>query len=317
MNLIIGTQMKNKITILFSMVLFSVLLHSCNKKEAAVTETEIIIPVTVTTIDNKGIDDFEEVSGTVSYIVKTPIKAIITGYVTAVNATTNDKVAKGKRIFSIKTKESIALGNDVNKLDPNLHFGTAVSIASSSNGFITAVNVEKGNYVQEGDILAVINDSDNYGVVINVPFELKKYVLVNQQLSVYLPDGTSISATVKQFIPSVDAMSQMQSIFLKMNSNQVLPENLIVSVRIPKSNKSSIITLPKAAILSNEIETEYWVMLLKNDSTAIKVPVQIGLKNQERTEIITPRFKVTDRIITSGNYGVGDTIKVKIINGSK
>ena len=299
------------------MILFSVLLHSCNKKEAAATETETIIPVTVTRVDNKGIDDFEEVSGTVSYIVKTPIKAIITGYVTAVNTTTNDKVAKGKRLFSIKTKESIALGNDVNKLDPNLHFGTAVSIASSSNGFITAVNVEKGNYVQEGDILAVINDSDNYGVVINVPFELKKYVSVNQQLSVYLPDGTSISATVKQFIPSVDAMSQMQSIFLKMNSNQVLPENLIVSVRIPKSNKSSIITLPKAAILSNEIETEYWVMLLKNDSTAIKVPVQIGLKNQERTEIITPRFKVTDRIITSGNYGVGDTIKVKIINGSK
>ncbi len=299
------------------MVLFSMLLYSCNKKEAAVTETETIIPVTVTTVDNKGIDDFEEVSGTVSYIVKTPIKAIITGYVTAVNATTNDKVAKGKRLFSIKTKESIALGNDVNKLDPNLHFGTAVSITSSSNGFITAVNVEKGNYVQEGDILAVINDSDNYGVVINVPFELKKYVSINQQLSVYLPDGTSISATVKQFIPSVDTMSQMQSIFLKMNSNQVLPENLIISVRIPKSNKSDIITLPKSAILSNEIETEYWVMLLKNDSTAIKVPVQIGLKNQERTEIITPKFNVTDRIVTSGNYGVGDTIKVKIINGSK
>jgi hypothetical protein len=36
--------------------------------------------------------------------------------------------------------------------------------------------------------------------------------------------------------------------------------------------------LPKAAILSNEIETDYWVMLLKNDSTAVKVPVQIGLK---------------------------------------
>jgi hypothetical protein len=55
-----------------------------------------------------------------------------------------------------------------------------------------------------------------------------------------------------------------------MNSTEVLPENLIVSVRIPKSNKSSIITLPKAAILSNEIETDYWVMLLKNDSRLLK-----------------------------------------------
>jgi hypothetical protein len=102
-----------------------------------------------------------------------------------------------------------------------------------------------------------------------------------------------------------------------MNANEVLPENLIVSVRIPKSNKSNIITLPKAAILSNEIETEFWVMLLKNDSTAVKVPVQIGVKNQERTEIISPKFKGTDRIVTSGNYGVGDTIKVKVINTAK
>jgi hypothetical protein len=79
--------------------------------------------------------------------------------------------------------------------------------------------------------------------------------------------------------------------YIFMNSTEVLPENLIVSVRIPKSNKSSIITLPKAAILSNEIETDYWVMLLKNDSTAVKVPVQIGLRNQERTEIISPNLK--------------------------
>jgi hypothetical protein len=65
-----------------------------------------------------------------------------------------------------------------------------------------------------------------------------------------------------------------------MNATEV-PENLkMVSVRIPKSNKSSIITLPKAAILSNEIETDHYI-LLKNDSTAVKVPVQIGLRNQK------------------------------------
>jgi hypothetical protein len=55
-----------------------------------------------------------------------------------------------------------------------------------------------------------------------------------------------------------------------MNATEVLPENLIVSVRIPKSNKSSIITLPKAAILSNEIETDYWVMLLKMTQRLLK-----------------------------------------------
>jgi hypothetical protein len=63
-------------------------------------------------------------------------------------------------------------------------------------------------------------------------------------------------------------LSNAKYIF-KMNSTEVLPENLIV-LRIPKSNKSSIITLPKAAILSNEIETDYWVMLLKMTQRLLK-----------------------------------------------
>jgi hypothetical protein len=63
MNSIIGIQMKNKITIPFIILLLC--LQSCKKREAKLPEIETIIPVTVTTIDT-GIDDYEEVSGTVS-----------------------------------------------------------------------------------------------------------------------------------------------------------------------------------------------------------------------------------------------------------
>jgi hypothetical protein len=63
MNSIIGIQMKNKITIPFIILLLC--LQSC-KQEAKLPEIETI-PVTVTTIDTTGIDDYEEVSGTVSY----------------------------------------------------------------------------------------------------------------------------------------------------------------------------------------------------------------------------------------------------------
>jgi hypothetical protein len=93
-----------------------------------------------------------------------------------------------------------------------------------------------------------------------------------------------------------------------MNSTEVLPENLIVSVRIPKSNKSSI-TLPKAAILSNEIETDY-CHVTKNDSTAVKVPVQIGLKSRKNRNNFA-KFKGTDRIVTLKLWS-DDTIKVKL-----
>jgi hypothetical protein len=317
MNLITGIPMKNNILLNTYFLLFILLFNSCKKEETSSKEPEVIVPVTVTHIDTTSIDDFEEVSGTVSYITKTPIKATITGYITSLSIKTNDLISRGKTLFTIKTKEALALGNDVNKLDPNLHFGKAIAIQSSTNGYVTAMNSEKGNYVQEGDILAIINDLESYGVIINVPFELKKHIHLNSFLSVYLPDGTVINATVKQFIPSVDVSSQMQSVFLKIETKENLPENLIVSVRIPKSKKSSMISLPKTAILGNEIETEFWTMQLINDSTAVKTPVQIGIKNQERTEIIAPKFNLNDQFLTSGNYGVGDTLKVKIIKSLK
>lgn len=312
MNLTTGIPMKNKTLITNTILVFVLLLTSCKKQETSNIAAEIIVPVTVTTIDTVKIDDYEAVSGTITYIVKTPIKSILTGYITSVNVKTNDLIPKGKTLFTIKTKEALALGNDVNKLDSNLHFGNALSIKSNSTGYVTAMNVEKGNYVQEGDILTIINDLESYGVVINVPFELKQFIKLNSNLTVYLPDGSTINSTVKQFIPSVDVSSQMQSVFLKLDTKESYPENLIVTVRIPKSQKANRISLPKSAILSNEIETEYWTMKLLNDSTAIKVPVQIGLKNQERTEIIAPKFELKDRFLTSGNFGVSDTIKVKI-----
>lgn len=309
--------MKNKLPISLTSILFLMIFISCKKEVAISKESEIIVPVTVTSIDTTKIDDYEAVSGSISYVVKTPIKSILTGYITSVHVKTNDLIPRGKTLFTIKTKEAIALGNDVNKLDSNLHFGGPLSIKSSTAGYVTAMNVEKGNYVQEGDILTIVNDLESYGVVINVPFELKQYIKLNSTLTVYLPDGSTISSTVKQFIPSVDIGSQMQSVFLKLDTKENLPENLIVTVRIPKSQKASMISLPKTAILSNEIETEYWTMKLINDSTAVKVPVEIGLKNQERTEIIAPQFELKDQFLTSGNFGVGDTLKVKISKAVK
>jgi hypothetical protein len=97
-------------------------------------------------------------------------------------------------------------------------------------------------------VLAIINDSNNYGVVINVPFELKKHFV--KPVAVYLLARWNIYCCKSETIcSSCRCYFSNAKYILKMNATEVLPENLIVSVRIPKSNKSSIITLPKAAIL--------------------------------------------------------------------
>jgi hypothetical protein len=128
-----------------------------------------------------------------------------------------------------------------------------------------------------------------------------------------LPDGSSRNATVQKFMASVDAASQTQNVLLKIDGKQDIPENLIIKVRIPKKSNGSAIALPKAAVLSNETETEFWIMKMINQNIAVKVPIKKGIEADDKIEILSPTLSSKDKILLTGNYGVADTIKVKVI----
>jgi multidrug efflux pump subunit AcrA (membrane-fusion protein) len=98
-----------------------------------------------------------------------------------------------------------------------------------------------------------------------------------------------------------------------VRSNDQIPENLVAKARIIKSQKSKTQSLPKDAVLANETQTEFWVMKLVNPTTAVKVPVTKGIESGDRVEIISPKFAAGDKIIVTGNYGLADTAKVKIV----
>ncbi|TRX39723.1 HlyD family efflux transporter periplasmic adaptor subunit [Flavobacterium restrictum] len=298
---------------LFLFALIPLLFFSCQNKTAEEKPIDTTIPVTITSIDTSGIDTYVELNATATYLVKNVVKANATGYLNSVNVATNDFVTHGKELFSIKTREAKILGNSVNKIDPTLHFGGAIKVTSNTSGIVTMVNVQQGDYVQDGDALVTINDTKSFAMVLSLPYELKKIVTIGKTFSVTLPDGSSRIATVQKFMPTVDTASQTQNVVLKINGKQDIPENLIVKVRINKTSNSNTISLPKAAVLSDETETNFWIMKMINANTAIKIPIKKGTETENKIEILSPVLTREDKILLTGNYGVGDTIKVKVV----
>ncbi|MFV7234856.1 efflux RND transporter periplasmic adaptor subunit [Flavobacterium sp. ZB4R12] len=299
-------------SILFFAVI-SLLLISCNGKNEPEKEIDASVPVTLTSIDTSAIESFVDLNATATYLVKNVIKANATGYLNSVNVAVNDYVSNGKVLFSIKTREAKVLGNTINKIDPSLNFGNAIQVRSNTNGYITFINVQQGDYVQDGDQLVTINDANSFAIVLSLPYELKKQVPIGKIFSVFMPDGTSVKAKVQKFMPTVDVTSQTQSVILKIIGKQDIPENLIVKVRIEKASSSKNISLPKAAVLSDETETNFWIMKMINNNTAIKIPIKKGIETEDKVEILSPNLTRKDKIVLTGNYGVGDTIKVKIV----
>jgi hypothetical protein len=70
--------------------------------------------------------------------------------------------------------------------------------------------------------------------------------------------------------------------------------------------------LPRSALLTDETESNFWVMKMIDSATAVKVPVKKGFETVDRVEVLSPIFDPDDKILVTGNYGLPDTAKVKV-----
>jgi multidrug efflux pump subunit AcrA (membrane-fusion protein) len=301
---------------------FLAVLLACHHKETAseeeeVSQEEIQTPVTVTTVSIEPLSDYVELNATSSFLQDNIVKSNINGYIKAVNTKVGQYANAGKTLFTLKTKEAESLGNTVNKLDPSFQFSGVVNIAASQSGYVTQLDHQPGDYVQDGEQLAVISNSKSFGFVLNIPYEYRRYVSIGKTVQVALPDGTTLQGTIASFMPTIDSVSQTQGALIKVSGSTSIPENLIAKVRLLKSSKAAALSVPKAAVLTDEAQTSFWVMKMTDSITAVKVPIVKGMETGERVEIIRPQFSTSDKILLNGNYGLSDTAKVKIVKGEE
>jgi len=305
--------------IFFKMTLLIIVclaFEACNNDKAAVEmpAAEPVTPVTVTGIRISQAEDAVDLNATSTFLLRTDVKANTTGYLQSSNITIGQLVHKGQLLFSITTKEAKSLGNIINELDSSFHFNGTLKINANSSGYITQLNRQTGDYVQEGESLAAISDINSFAFLLNLPYELKPYMQFNKAVTVLLPDGTQLEGIVTAAMPSVDSASQTQAIVIKVKNAATIPENLVAKVHIIKSGKTNAVMLPRQAVLSDETQTQFWVMKMADSTTAVKILVSKGIETDSLVEIITPPFTTTDRFVLTGNYGLPDTAKVMITN---
>ena len=301
---------------IYNLFLFSVLIISCSKKAEIVPQETTVNSATPVSVvfptDTLSIDNAVSINATATYLLKSDVKANATGYITNMRINLGDNVRKGQFLFSVQTKESRALGNTINKLDKSFRFSGVTTVTCPATGYVNLLNHQIGDYVQEGEILAGITDASSFGFVMNVPYEYHDMLINNKNLEINMPDGKTISGRIAKLLPSVDAVSQTQQVLVKPNENVSIPENLIVSINLKHQQNNTGIYVPKSAVLTDETQTKFWIMKLKNNDTAVKIDVVKGTENENFVQIISGNITLKDRVITSGNYGLENNAKVKI-----
>ncbi len=300
------------VCILGSLSIFSC-HHATTEKEEEETPGQVQTPVTVTSVSNEPLAEYAELNATSAFQQDNIVKSNIVGYIRSASVKLGQYVTAGQTLFVLKTKEAESLGNTINKLDSSYHFSGVSKIVTPESGYITDLPHQVGDYVQDGDQLAVISNANSFGFILNLPYELHRYVDANKKVDVLLPDSTRLDGVIASFMPVIDSVSQTQQVLIKVSSSSRIPENLIAKVRILKVQKNNALSVPKHSVLSNDAQTSFWVMKMTDSVTAIKVPVVKGIETNDRIEILKPQFSLNDKILLTGNYGLPDTAKVKVI----
>ncbi len=304
------TTGKNTILILLVCLLF---LTECNRK---ITESDTSASISKTTVsigyasDTVTLNNEISLNATATYLLKSDVKAVTTGYITSIQIKPADHVKRGQVLFSLQTKEAKALGNTVNQLDSSFRFSGTTKVASPTSGYVIMLNRQVGDYIQEGETLATISDENNFGFVMNIPYEYNNLVCIGSAININLPDGKTVNGNVIKIMPSLDPAAQTEQVFIKVK-NENFPENLIATVRFVKSSCTGL-CVPKTAVLTNDFQSEFWVMKLINDTTAIKTRISKGIETDLWVEVLAGNIKPKDRLIVSGNFGMNDTAFVTI-----
>jgi multidrug efflux pump subunit AcrA (membrane-fusion protein) len=289
------------------------MIFSCKHSIKTSEEANVVkTPVTLAPVIFKPVSSTVALPALATYLNKSSVRATTTGIIEKILITPGQFISADQLLFTIRTREAMALDKKTPS-DSALSFKGLINISSGKEGAISTISHQKGDFVQEGDELAVVSEQSSLVFILDIPFELEGYVEKNRNCSIVLPDGRHISGTITGKLPEMDMQSQTIRYIIRPQSSDRLPGNLIATINLVKSTKENALVLPKKAVLGDETQTAFWVMKLINDSTAVKINVNKGFENNEEVEITNPLFLPSDRIILTGNYGLPDTARVTII----
>ena len=269
-------------------------------------------PVTITHPFRTNLSDYIELNGNTVFLTKEIVRATFQGFISKVYKNIGDSVKPGDDLFQIRTMESAA-ADSLNISFGNKQFKGIVKLKAQTEGVLTELNYHLGDFVSNGELLAIISNPSSLRIKLNVPYEDVLKVKTGRDCEVNLPDGINMPGTIEKNVPAVNPVTQTQIYFIKLKRYSNIPDSLNVIVKIPYKSFINTTVLPKSSLVTNSTEDAFWIMKLINDTTAIRVNIKKGIENDSIAQILNPKLDTSDRVILTGAYGLPDTAKVEIV----
>jgi RND family efflux transporter MFP subunit len=316
------------------------LIDGCHQKlsddEGSQSAAKATVTVKVGTVSERDAIVIVEAIGKTDALRKEKSYAPIAGRIVALNAMEGTEVKKGDVLAIIQTKESEAtiLGAESmlksavtaeqkSEAERILKLArltqSSVNVSAKFDGFVSTRSVSEGELVAENAELLTIIDLSTIDFLANVPLRDVSSVQRGQRASVSFPSIPTklFPAIVDAINPQTDIQSQTVKVrlqFSNLNNSllSLLRTEMIGTAQITTAIRRHALFIPKAALLRNDEDNSYSVVMMTADSLAKIIPVIVGTSDEYLAEIRGEQIYAGMIIVTEGNYSLTDSTRLSL-----
>ena len=181
-----------------------------------------------------------------------------------------------------------------------------LSIEAPFSGIITKRFVDKGAIIQSGlnqsnpKALFVIQEINPIRLIIPVPESDAMGIQKGMEVEVTLPElsGKSFMAKVSRTANAFDPMSRTMQVEIDLkNEDGKIISGMYAKALLQINNRENILSLPMMAKISHKNEDYVFAVV---DGKVERIPVKIGLSNQDYFEILNNKINAETQVIVQG-----------------
>jgi len=196
---------------------------------------------------------------------------------------------------------------------------SSVNVYAKFDGFVSTRSASEGELVAENVELLTVIDLSTIDFLADVPLRDVSSIQRGQHASVSFQSIPSklFQTIVDAINPQTDIQSQTVKVRLRFTTLDnsflsLLRTEMIGTAQIITGMRKHALFVPKAALLRNDEDNAYSVVTITADSLAKIVPVIVGIRDENSTEIRSAQIRAGMMIVVEGNYALTDSTRLSV-----
>ena len=186
------------------------------------------------------------------------------------------------------------------------------TIRAPVSGVVMDRLVEQGDLLSERQAICVIADVDPLIAHVYVPERQMNQIRPGQaaKIDVEALPGLTFDSRIQRVSPQVSAESGTVEVTLEVPADDRLKPGMFATVRLITGRRPQTLVIPKSALV---LETEEEDVIAIVDSRAQRVPVELGLVEGDRVEVLAG-VSEGDMLVTVGHNGLKEGTLLSVVS---